>query len=115
MNVNNEREKDKQFEDFKNMSRFEEEINSYKILLNNHPIQDFLGLTPSEMHDLIYDPYGRNSGFQIKKVSDNALNQIPFFLLAEHLILMIYRDKYTKLTSKGCLSLKYCKELLEKN
>lgn len=114
MNVNNESEKDKQFDDFKKMSRFEDEMNSYKILHNNYPIQDFLGLTPSEMHDLIYDPYGEDSGFQIMKVSDTTLDQIPFFLLAEHLILMIYRDKYTKLTSKGCLSLKYCKELLEK-
>jgi hypothetical protein len=47
-------------------------------------------------------------------VDDNVLDQIPFFLLAENLLLMIYRDKCTKLTSKGCLSLKYCTELLDK-
>lgn len=104
-----------QLEDFKKISRFvEDETNPRQILLNNYPTFDFLGLTPSEMHDIIYDPFGEGSDFQIKNVTNNILDQIPFFLLTEHLLLMIYRDKFAKLTPKGCLSIKYCNELLAK-
>jgi len=41
----------------KKMSRFEDETDSSKILFNNYPHSDFLGLTPSEICDIIYDPF----------------------------------------------------------
>lgn len=102
-------------EDFSGLSRYFSILsNPDKILYNNSPVPDFLGLTPSEMHELIYQPFKEGSDFYLNRVNDEILDQIPFFLLAEHLLLMIYRDKYIKLTPKGCLSTKYCSELIEK-
>lgn len=100
-------------EDFLKMSRVNEDPTPNNILLNNFPLKDFLGLTPSEMHSIVYDPFGQDSGFKINLVNDEILGKIPFFVLAEHLLLMIYRDKKAKLTPKGFLSLKYCDELME--
>ncbi|MBZ0203311.1 MAG: hypothetical protein K8I03_09885 [Ignavibacteria bacterium] len=105
----------KKIEDFSKLSRFVTVENSpSQTLINNYPVADFLGLTPAEMHDLIYEPFRDESGFKLIQVNDEILNQIPFFLLVEHLLLMIYRDKSPKLTPRGCLSTKYCIELLEK-
>lgn len=101
-------------EDFLKMSRKNENFTSHQILLNNYPLKDFLGLTPSEMHSLIHDPFGDDSGFQINTVDDDVFDKIPFFVLAEELLLMIYRDQKVKLTSKGFLPLKYCDELGKK-
>lgn len=98
-------------EDFLKMSRMNANFKVEHLLLNNYPLKDFLGLTPSEMHTIICDPFGDDSGFQIKVVEDDILDKIPFFILAEELLLIIYRDRKVKLTSKGFLPLKYCDEL----
>lgn len=101
-------------EDFSGLSRyFTVQNNPEKILYNNFPVSDFMGLTPSEMFDLIYQPFKDGSDFEFISAHDEVLDQIPFFLLVEHLLLMIYRDNSSKLTPRGCLSTKYCIELLE--
>ncbi len=98
-------------EDFSKMRRRNENFTSEHILFNNYPLKDFLGLTPFEMHSIIYDPFGDDSEFQVKIVEDDIQDKIPFFMLAEELLLIIYRARKVKLTSKGFLPLKYCDEL----
>ena len=98
-------------QDFLKMSRVNEDPSPKNILLNNFPLKEFLGLTPSEMHSVIYDPFGEHSEFRINFIDDEILDKIPFFVLAENLLLIIYCDKKVKLTPKGFLPTKYCDEL----
>mgnify|MGYP001428807998 CR=1 FL=1 len=100
-------------EDFKKMSRYISNPNPQQILYNNTPLPDFLGLTPSEMESILYDPFAGDSDFFIRHIPNSELDKIPFFALTEHLILLIYRDKSIKLTKKGYLPCKYCEELLQ--
>lgn len=101
-------------EDYLKMSRFTENPDAYHMLMNNYPQKDFLGLSSAEMRTLIYEPYGEDSEFKFSYVFDDVLDRIPFFVLTEQLLLIIQRDRKVKLTSKGCLTAKYCEELLQK-
>ena len=82
---------------------------------NNDAQDDFLGLSPAEMDDLIYDPYGENSVIQFRKDINNAtLDEIPLFRIVEEYLKIIDRDKYIKLTPLGALPKKVMVELYDK-
>lgn len=60
------------------------ELDAIRHLENNRPEEDFCGLTPNEMHDLLYHTFEPGSPLQIKVIiADNTLNQLPFFRLPE--------------------------------
>ena len=79
-----------------------------------HP--DFEGLTPNEMHALLYDPFGEDSVVKLnQKLSDTALDQIPYFRLTETLFEIIARTGKLKLTSAtNSLPVKVIQELYGK-
>lgn len=83
------------------------------ILLRNHtPLDDFNGLTPNEMHHLMYDTFGERSPIQFRPaIADNVLDKIPFFRLVEAFIRIVERDKKMKLTPGGALQRKVLHEL----
>ena len=83
-----------------------------KLLKNNAPLDDFSGLSPTEMHRLLYNPYGVNSplGFQ-RTIEDSTLDQIPFFRLTEEFLKIVKRDESIKLTPLGALPRKVLHEL----
>ena len=83
-------------------------------LLNSIPIDDFMGLTPAEMHTLLYDPFSEGSAVTIKsEIPDDVLNQIPIFRLAETLVAIMRREGFVKLTPLGLLNKKTLHELYD--
>ncbi len=82
----------------------DDEINAHELLLNNMPVDDFLGLTRNEMHYLLYQPLGEHSAVKLRKeIPDDVLDNIPFFSLTEAFLRILERDKQIKLTKTGAL------------
>lgn len=85
------------------------------LLRNNMPVENFLGLTPTEVHYLLYDTFGEKSPLQFHNdLDDVTLDQIPLFRIAEEYLKIIQRDKQIKLTSLGALPKKVMVELYDK-
>jgi len=85
------------------------------LLRNNMPVENFLELTPTEVHYLLYDTYGEKSPLQFRNdLDDNTLNQISLFCIAEEYLKIIQRDKQIKLTPLGALPRKIMVELYDK-
>ena len=80
--------------------------------MNSKPHEDFLGLSPNDMHDLIYLTFDSDSILKINSdISDEVLNQIPYFRLTEEFLKIIERDGFIKLTPLGALPKKFLVEL----
>lgn len=92
------------------------ELESIRLLLNNQPAEDFEGLSPSEMHILLRETFTANSILKFKHpISHEVLTKIPFFRICEDFLqLLIVETKPLKLTLKGNLPRKFCKELYSK-
>lgn len=82
--------------------------------LNSLPMDSFLGLSPSMVHTLLYTPFDKSSLLKINDLSDEMLDQIPLFAIAEDLLHIIQRDNYIKLTLRGALPKKIVIELYNK-
>lgn len=92
-----------------------DDINANILLRNNSPVEDFLGLSPTEIHNLLYNAYGDKSPVQFLNYIDNkTLDQIPLFGIAEAYLKIIQRDKQIKLTPLGALPRKVIVELYDK-
>lgn len=89
-------------------------MNSYMSLINNRPLDDFLGLSPNEMHHLLFFPFTDKSPIKLKQnISDDVLNRIPFFRLTEEFLKIVQREKSIKLTPLGALPRKVLVELYD--
>ena len=85
------------------------------MLLNNRPVENFLGLTPIEVNYLLYDTFGGKSPLQFSNdLDDNTLNQIPLFSVTEEYLKILQRNKQIKLTPLGALPRKVLVELYDK-
>ena len=85
------------------------------LLQNNMPVENFLGLTPTEVHYLLYDTFGEKSPLQFRNdIDDSTLDQIPLFRIAEEYLKIIHRDNQIKLTPLGALPKKVMIELYDK-
>lgn len=92
-----------------------EEVEANILLKNNRPVADFLGLSPTKIHHLLYDTFGDKSPVQLRDgIDDEILDQIPFFRIVEEYLKMIQRDKQIKLTPLGALPKKVMVELYDK-
>lgn len=81
------------------------DFEALRLLQNNIPVEDFCGLTSTEMHRLLYDPFGDSSPLRFhSELSDETLDQIPYFCLTEELLRIIQQNNGLKLTQKGALS-----------
>lgn len=95
--------------------RIPDDILTNILLQNNTPSDEFLGLTPTEIHYLLYDTFGDKSPIQfIDKIENKTLDQIPLFRIAEEFLKIIQRDKQIKLTPLGALPKKVTVELYDK-
>ncbi len=82
------------------------------ILRNNTPQEDFCGLTPAEIHHLLYHGWTERSPIRLHPaITDETMNQVPFFRLAEELIRIVSLDQPVKLTNLGYLPVKTVLEL----
>ncbi|MBI5042913.1 MAG: hypothetical protein HZC10_03605 [Nitrospirae bacterium] len=90
----------------------QQDLESIRLLVNKIPLDDFCGLTPNEVHSLLYDTFGDNSPLKIKgDISNQTFNNIPFFRLTEEFLKIIQRDRFIKLTPLGALPKKILHEL----
>ncbi|MCU0359756.1 MAG: hypothetical protein MUF75_03400 [Bacteroidia bacterium] len=91
-----------------------EDLESMRLLINNAHIEDFEGLSSSEMHYLLYSTFDPESPLKINThLPDEILSQIPFFRLTEVFLKIIQRDQYIKLTQLGALPKKVLVELYD--
>jgi hypothetical protein len=82
------------------------------ILQNNAPIDDFCGLSTTEMHRLLYNPLSERSPLALRpEIDDDTLDRIPFFRLTEEFLKIIQREKHITLTGLGALPRKVLLEL----
>ena len=85
------------------------------LLRNNSPVDDFSGLSPTEIYHLLYDTFGDKSPVQFRNdIEDKTLDQIPLFRIVEDYLKIIQRDKQIKLTPLGALPKKVMIELYDK-
>jgi hypothetical protein len=90
------------------ISGIEDEILKY----NNSPLEKLSGLSPTQTHELIYNPLGENSCIKFSSnINSEILDQIPFFRISEELLKIIKRDGFLKLTPLGALPKKILVEL----
>jgi hypothetical protein len=90
------------------------DLEPIQILSNNTPLDDFCGLTPTEIHHLLYDTFDEKSPIKFQPNIDNStLEGIPFFRLTEELLKIIARDTFIKLTPLGALPKKVLHELYD--
>ncbi|MBX7107641.1 MAG: hypothetical protein K1X61_03235 [Chitinophagales bacterium] len=82
------------------------------LLQNNTPLDDFLGLSPTDIHHLLYNTFSDNSPVHLRSDIDHTtLDRIPFFRIAEAFLKILQRDKFIKLTPLGALPRKPMVEL----
>jgi hypothetical protein len=85
-----------------------------RILLNNKPSEDFCGMSPNEVHHLLYKTFKDESPLKIKSfIEDSTLDKIPFFRLTEEMMKIGKRENYIKITPLGALTRKVLHELYE--
>lgn len=101
---------------FKQSMDINKDLESVRLLMNNAPSDDFLGLSPSEMHTLLYHPFKGESVLKINgQVSDSTLKMIPFFRSCEEFLKILFNEgSPVKLTPTGRLPRRICKELYSK-
>ena len=83
---------------------------------NNKPIDDFCGLSSSEMHRLIHEPLSKDCVVRLKEpISDDTLDKIPVFRLLEDYLALFDSKSYSlKLTVTGALKQATLRELYSK-
>lgn len=88
------------------------DLESIRLLVNNQPIDDFEGLSPSEMNHLLRHTFDAGSPLKINNaITDEQLNRTPFFRLMEEFLKIIEREESIKLTPNGWLQKKVMAEL----
>jgi hypothetical protein len=96
-------------------NKVNEEIEKIIFQRNNSPLDDFLGLSPTEMHYLLYEAFSDQSPVQIRSnINDTTLDQIPLFRIVEEYLKIIQRDRQIKLTPLGALPKKVFVEVYDK-
>lgn len=69
---------------------------------NSQPLEAFSGLSPTQMHNLLYDPFSKKSPIQISNFNETHSNA-PIFRLVLLLLDVIKTQGELKLTPKGAL------------
>jgi hypothetical protein len=89
-------------------------INPSLILQNNTPSEDFCGMTPAEIHHLLYDGWTDRSPLRLQSaISNQTFDLIPYFRVIEALVLIIRREQPVRLTALGFLPGKIIRELYD--
>ncbi|MGC8654507.1 MAG: hypothetical protein ACP5US_11015 [Candidatus Kryptoniota bacterium] len=99
--------------DGEHSSDIEKYLNSLVREYNAAPLEDFSGLSPEQMHHLIYYPLNSKSSpiYLRENLSGETLDGVPFFRLVEEFVKITGREGFIKLTPKGALPRKILHEL----
>ena len=79
--------------------------------LNCETSQDFEGLSPEQMHHLLYDPFGAESPLKLRTLDPEDYERIPLLNQIKFLIAQIKEKGELKLTKKGFLPVKLVADL----
>ena len=94
-----------------NMEELNNLMYEYQQKINSSPLDHFDGLSPEQIHVLLYSPFASGSVLQFRKDMDVHVDKAPFFKLSEILINEIQQAGRLKLTVNGNLPVRIC-ELL---
>lgn len=90
-------------------NRINEYLQDIMLKHNSAPRAEFNGLSPEQMRELLYDPFGSNCLVQLNRLSEEQYMQIP--LVKQTLFLMqTLNEKELKMTKNGWLPLKFVNE-----
>ncbi len=90
------------------------DLEPLRLLINNAPVDDFHGLSPTEMHRLLYTPFSDDSPVKVRtEISAEALETVPFYRLTKQFLEIVQREGSIKLTPLGALPRKVLVELYE--
>lgn len=78
---------------------------------NNRPMPEFEGYSPSEMHQILHDPFGERSPIRLNRLSGPEYEQIPMLSMVKYLAGLIEDAGEIKLTKKGFLPVKIVSDL----
>ncbi|MGI4743330.1 MAG: hypothetical protein ACRYG7_49900 [Janthinobacterium lividum] len=79
---------------------------------NTTPLANFCGLSPAQMHQLLFHPLEPGGVVQLRaEMPNEVLDQIPFLRLTEAFLRLLHREGGIRLTPLGALPLKYLREL----
>ncbi|MCB0650669.1 MAG: hypothetical protein KDC85_05285 [Saprospiraceae bacterium] len=92
---------------------FQEELEAFMAFENRQPMPEIDNLSPQDMHHILYQPFEDVSPIQWKvPVDKNVFTQeVPFFKLITAYLKMVEEAGQMKLTPKGNLQVKTCKDL----
>ena len=89
-----------------------EDSQALRDLNNNRPQDDFGGLTFNEINRLTFETFEDDSPLKLNlPISDDILDQVPYFRLTEEFLKILQRDGSIKLTPLGALPRKTLVEL----
>jgi hypothetical protein len=82
---------------------------------NNQPLDDFEGLSPNQMHGLLHKPFSESdSPLRINhNLCVDVLNRIPFYRDIFRFLTALQEEQPLKLTPKGNLPRKFCRDLYD--
>ena len=92
-----------------NMADANAAMTEYVAQLNNAPVDDFLGLSPTQVEDLSQAPLANNLVTPNPTAKASTDNLAAYYMYA---ILELANQGPIKLTAKGNLPLKFCQQLL---
>lgn len=80
---------------------------------NQAGIADFEGYSATEMNYILYEPYHPDCPLQFNQLTEEVINQVPFFRVFVDLLSAIREEREIKLTTTGNLPVKLVKELYQ--
>lgn len=92
------------------------DLDSFKYQYNSRPIDDFLGLSSTEMHHILYNPLSENSPVRLRRhLPDEVLDAIPALRIFESLVeLILAEPRGIKLTKAEFLPRRVVHEIYAK-
>lgn len=92
---------------------FDEELEAFMEFENRRPIPEIDNLSPQDMEHILYQPFEDVSPIQWKAPLDENVitREVPFFQLIRAYLKMVEEAGQMKLTPKGNLQVKVCREL----
>lgn len=99
---------------FESLEDLNKALAAHMATVNNRPIEDFHGLSPVQMHQLLRGTFGPDSLLRMKPLTATQAECSPFYCLVVGLLTVAQSSEGFKATAKGNLPTKVCKELYAK-
>lgn len=101
--------------EFENIEELQKYLNQQTALQNKTPRKEMDNLSPNEMALILYHTFENQSPIAFKKdLNAETIDKIPFIKLIKVFLELIHKDKELKLTTRGNIPPKTCKELYGK-